>query len=190
MISFGRPTPTLLLRASPIRLRLHSTSPHKLVRISRHASTTQDPTVAGETFGTRTRNFLYSVTFALGIGAAYLYATDTRSATLHQYLVPALLRLLVDDAEDAHEVGTRSLRILHELGIGPRERASSGSTSALQVNVWETLLDNPVGISAGLDKKVISLSQYHRWSYAELGARQKYPQHCSILAQALLKSAA
>lgn len=86
----------------------------------------------------------------------YLYTTDTR-ASVHQWLVPPLLRTLFPDAEDAHHVGTVALKVLHELGLHPRERATRApgivpQPSDLALTVFGTTLANPIGISAGLDK--------------------------------------
>lgn len=86
----------------------------------------------------------------------YLYATDTR-ASIHQWLVPPLLRTLFPDAEEAHHVGTAALKILHELGLNPRERPTRSpgilpEPSDLTLTVFDQSLANPIGISAGLDK--------------------------------------
>lgn len=86
----------------------------------------------------------------------YLYTTDTR-ASIHQWLVPPLLRTLYPDAEDAHHFGTKALKVLREFGLNPRERPSRSpgivaEPSNLAVSVFDTVLANPIGISAGLDK--------------------------------------
>lgn len=86
----------------------------------------------------------------------YLYATDTR-ASIHQWLVPPLLRTLYPDAEEAHHFGTKMLKVLREFGLNPRERPSRtpgiiAEPSNLAVPVFDTVLANPIGISAGLDK--------------------------------------
>lgn len=83
--------------------------------------------------------------------ATYLYATDTRSS-LHRYLVPPLLRGLYPDAESAHHSSTALLKALHTLGLHPRERRRSKSLTDISVSVFDTRLENPIGISAGLDK--------------------------------------
>ena len=86
----------------------------------------------------------------------YLYATDTR-ASYQQWLVPPLLRLAYSNAEEAHHVGTKALKLLYELGLHPRERPSRApgiipEPSDLATQVFDVNLANPVGISAGLDK--------------------------------------
>lgn len=86
----------------------------------------------------------------------YIYATDTR-ASVHQWLVPPLLRALFPDAEEAHHAGTVALKVLRELGLNPRERPPRApgivpEPSDLAVTVFDTPLANPIGISAGLDK--------------------------------------
>ncbi|ROV99519.1 hypothetical protein VMCG_06386 [Cytospora schulzeri] len=97
-----------------------------------------------------------SVSLAASIYLAYLYATDTR-ASYHQWLVPRLIRVLYPDAEDAHHIGTQSLKVLYELGLHPRERPTRTpgivpEPSDLAISVFDTTLANPIGISAGLDK--------------------------------------
>lgn len=97
-----------------------------------------------------------SVSLAASLYLAYLYASDTR-ASFHQWLVPPLIRLLYPDAEDAHRVGTQSLKLLYELGLNPRERPTRApgivsEPSDLAISVFDTALANPIGISAGLDK--------------------------------------
>lgn len=93
---------------------------------------------------------------AASLYLVYIYATDTR-ASIHQWLVPPLLRALFPDAEEAHHVGTTALKVLHELGLNPRERPTRSLGSIpepadLVVTVFDEDLANPIGISAGLDK--------------------------------------
>ena len=114
----------------------------------RHASTTTPP-AAG-----RARLLAYGSASLLAAFAGYLYFTDTRSA-FHRYVVPPALRAFVPDAEDAHHLGTAALHTLHTLGLHPRERArllADPADPKLSSEVFGTELDNPIGISAGLDK--------------------------------------
>ncbi|KAF3767220.1 FMN-linked oxidoreductase [Cryphonectria parasitica EP155] len=97
-----------------------------------------------------------TTSLAATLTLSYLYATDTR-ASYHQWLVPPLLRAVYPDAEEAHHVGTRALKLLYELGLNPRERPTRTpgivrEPSDLAVTVFDTTLANPIGISAGLDK--------------------------------------
>lgn len=97
-----------------------------------------------------------STSVAASLYLLYIYATDTR-ASVHQWLVPPLLRALFPDAEEAHHAGTVALKVLYELGLNPRERPTSSpgiipEPSDLTVAVFDTPLANPIGISAGLDK--------------------------------------
>ena len=86
---------------------------------------------------------------ALVLGTAgYFYATDTR-ASIHHWLAVPLIQTLYPDAEDAHSAGTRALGALWKRGLYPRERSS---VAGLEVDVFGYTLDNPLGISAGLDK--------------------------------------
>lgn len=97
-----------------------------------------------------------SVSVAASLYLVYLYATDTR-ASYHQWLVPRIIRVLYPDAEDAHHIGTQALKVLRELGLNPRERPTRTpgivpEPSDLAISVFDTMLANPIGISAGLDK--------------------------------------
>ncbi|KAF5023700.1 hypothetical protein F66182_4266 [Fusarium sp. NRRL 66182] len=94
---------------------------------------------------------LYGSAAAAAIYASYLYATDTR-AFFHRWVVPPFLRWAYPDAEDAHHAGTSALKFLHEFNLNPRERDTTLNSPELSVNVFGTELQNPIGISAGLDK--------------------------------------
>ena len=83
----------------------------------RHTSTAKYET---PTILTRLPTILYSSALSLTLLLGYFYLTDTRSA-IHQ-LTPNLLRYAYDDAEDAHEVGNKWLRVLYKFGLHPRER--------------------------------------------------------------------
>ena len=60
--------------------------------------------------------------------------TDTR-AGMHQWVVVPSLRWIYDDAEEAHEAGTKALKGLHKFGIHPRERGKPDDAGDLQVEV-------------------------------------------------------
>ncbi|KAL2132252.1 hypothetical protein VTI74DRAFT_4047 [Chaetomium olivicolor] len=122
----------------------------------RPASTTASPSTK---IPSTARNILIGSALATIAGVAYYYLTDTR-ASVHQWLVPPLLRFVFPDAEDAHHAGTAALKTLYSLGLHPRERPSSSNPASsnnpnnnpLAVTVFDTTLANPIGISAGLDK--------------------------------------
>lgn len=102
--------------------------------------------------GSRVKSFIYTTTALLGLTFGYLYATDTRSS-VHQYAIVPLVRLLYPDAEDAHHAGVKALKVLYRLGLNPRERGNEDQERGdLKVEVFGHELDNPIGISAGLDK--------------------------------------
>lgn len=112
----------------------------------------QPPKRSAIGFGT----FALSTSLLASAYLLYLYATDTR-ASYQQWLVPPLLRLVYPDAEEAHHVGTKALKLLHELGLHPRERPTRApgivpEPSDLATQVFDVNLANPIGISAGLDK--------------------------------------
>lgn len=128
-------------------------SPRLHIRIpQRQASTTTTP-ASPSLLLSRLKVVLLSTTLAASGAALYLYATDTR-ASVHQWLVPPLLRLLYPDAEDAHHAGTKALQTLYALGLHPRDRTSTSSlpNNPIGITVFDTPLRNPVGVSAGLDK--------------------------------------
>ncbi|GAO19948.1 uncharacterized protein UV8b_02118 [Ustilaginoidea virens] len=134
------PSPSSSLRTTPSRIII---SPGA----KRQASTSSNASV----YGGRAKAVLFGGALAAATCVAYLYVTDTR-ASFHRYVVPRLMRVLFPDAEDAHHSGTRALETLDRFGLAPRERGSSLRTPELSTEVFGTLLSNPVGISAGLDK--------------------------------------
>lgn len=99
----------------------------------------------------RAKVALYGTALAVTAYAGYLYITDTR-AFVHRYVIPPVLRAIFPDAEDAHHMGSAILKGLYEANLHPRERKMSKEESTLATDVYDTRLDNPVGISAGLDK--------------------------------------
>ncbi|ODA77902.1 hypothetical protein RJ55_06505 [Drechmeria coniospora] len=112
----------------------------------RHASTTK-----GSVEGGRAKLVLYGSAMAASLYVAYLYATDTRSS-VHRWIVPRVLRAAFPDAEDAHHAGTSWMKFLHQFNLHIRERDPSLDCSELSASVFGTRLQNPIGISAGLDK--------------------------------------
>ncbi|CAG1994108.1 unnamed protein product [Fusarium graminearum] len=101
--------------------------------------------------GAGLRLALYGSAAAAVLYGSYLYTTDTR-AFFYRWVVPPLLRWAYPDAEDAHHAGTTALKVLHELNLNPRERDTTLNSSDLAVNVFGTEVQNPIAISAGLDK--------------------------------------
>ncbi|KAM3465590.1 hypothetical protein MY5147_007280 [Beauveria neobassiana] len=101
----------------------------------------------------RTKVALYATALAATGYVGYLYVTDTRASLLHHHVIPPLLRNLFPDAEDAHHIGSKILQFLYEANLHPRERQPRHAAhSKLTTEVFGTTIDNPVGISAGLDK--------------------------------------
>jgi dihydroorotate dehydrogenase len=94
---------------------------------------------------------LYGTAGAAVIYGAYLYGTDTR-AFFHRWIVPPVLRWAYPDAEDAHHAGTSALKFLYEFNLNPRERDTTLNSPELAVNIFGTEVQNPIAISAGLDK--------------------------------------
>ncbi|CAK7211636.1 Dihydroorotate dehydrogenase (quinone), mitochondrial [Sporothrix curviconia] len=104
--------------------------------------------------GSGLRTALYVTTVGATLFAVFMYGTDTR-ASVHRWIVPPLIRTLYPDAEDAHHIGTESLKVLHRIGLNPRDRTDDhDDAKALAVTTFggEHTLSNPMGISAGLDK--------------------------------------
>jgi len=103
---------------------------------------------------TRLKNFFYGASLTFFIAFGYLYITDTRAGA-HQWLVVPAIRLLYPDAEDAHHIGTKSLKVLYSFGLHPRERTSTSAeknAADISVEVFGQRLQNPIGTSAGIDK--------------------------------------
>ncbi len=91
---------------------------------------------------------------AVGAGVGYLYVTDTR-ASIHRWLVVPLVRTIWPDAEDAHAAGIHGLETLYRWGLHPRERGDPDGAGDLRIDVFGHTLDNPLGISSGLDKNAV-----------------------------------
>ena len=100
---------------------------------------------------TRLKNLFLGTSIILGLTFSYLYISDTR-AGVHRWVVIPSIRYFFRDAEDAHEFGNNILKALYTFGLNPRERGNADSTGDLRVEVFGQTLDNPIGISAGLDK--------------------------------------
>ncbi|KAM3419589.1 hypothetical protein BST61_g2928 [Cercospora zeina] len=108
--------------------------------------------VATANTGSRFVAYVYGTGLVLLLSFGYLYATDTR-ASIHQFAVTPLVRLLFPDAEDAHHAGVRYIKALHDFGLAPRERGNADQALGdLKVEVFGHILDNPLGTSAGIDK--------------------------------------
>lgn len=127
-------------------------------RPSRRLASTTSARSTDSLLLSRLKNVAFGTSVGVFLYLGYLYATDTR-ASVHQWLVPPLLRAVYPDAEDAHHAGTTALKFLYSLGLHPRERptrqlatANSSSPDPLSTSVFDIPLPNPIGISAGLDK--------------------------------------
>lgn len=151
----------------------------------RRASTS--PSVAqasylGRNTAVRSKNLLYGSLILILSGGGFYYATDTR-ASIHQYILPRLIRRLYPDAEDGHYSTIKLLSKLHALSIGPRERESVPSSPETEItdlttHAWETQLSNPIAISAGLDKQGEAIDALFALgpSILEIGAITPKPQ--------------
>jgi dihydroorotate dehydrogenase len=106
----------------------------------------------------RIRNALLTTSVALGVGLGYFYITDTR-ANIHKWLAVPLIRVIWPDAEDAHSASIHGLETLYRWGLHPRERGDPDGSGDLRVDVFGYTLDNPLGISSGLDKNAVIPSQ-------------------------------
>ena len=90
---------------------------------------------------------MIATTVAAFAGIGYFCVTDTRSR-LHRLAVP-VLRTIYPDAEEAHEVGVKSIRGLSRFNLHPRSRCKLDEARDLEIEVFGQRLDNPLGISAG-----------------------------------------
>ncbi|MCJ1283188.1 Dihydroorotate dehydrogenase (quinone), mitochondrial [Xylographa opegraphella] len=143
----------------------------------RHVSNTRETAADARSFVTRFKNFFLGTAIGTSLILGYLYITDTR-AGVHQWVVVPSLRWLYDDAEDAHEAGTKALKALYSLGLHPRERANSDTAGDLSVKVFGHTLLNPIGTSAGIDKHAELPSALLALGPAivEVGGATPYPQ--------------
>lgn len=118
----------------------------------RAASTSSSSTSSSPHLLSNARLFLFGTSISASLYVLYYYVTDTR-ASFHRWAVPPLLRLIYPDAEEAHHAGTEALKNLYNLNLHPRERPSfDDERQPLSITVFGTELQNPIGISAGLDK--------------------------------------
>ncbi|MCJ1353211.1 MAG: Dihydroorotate dehydrogenase (quinone), mitochondrial [Icmadophila ericetorum] len=118
----------------------------------RFASTSSQYAGDGRSLLTRLKNLALGTTIGGVLIFGYYYVTDTRSS-IHRWLAVPALRWIYDDAEDAHEAGIKALKGLHAFGVHPRERGSPDLRGDLNVEVFGYTLSNPIGTSAGIDKK-------------------------------------
>ncbi|KZF23253.1 FMN-linked oxidoreductase [Xylona heveae TC161] len=100
---------------------------------------------------TRVKNLVLGTTILLFSTAGFYYFTDTR-ASVHQWLVPRIIRTVLPDAEDAHEYGNKLMKAMWDFGVHIRERASPDNTGELKTEIFGHTISNPIGTSAGLDK--------------------------------------
>ena len=106
---------------------------------SRRCASTS-PGIIGEAMplATRVRKLLLGTAIAASLVFGYLYVTDTR-AGVHRWIVVPALRWIYDDAEDAHEAGTKALKTLYIFGLHPRERSRPDIDKGLEVEVNDIL---------------------------------------------------
>ncbi|KAL8702322.1 MAG: hypothetical protein Q9201_004470, partial [Fulgogasparrea decipioides] len=145
------------LRARPHH-PLRQSSQHNLhTNQLRYASTTAASTTPqaasrdARSLLTRFKNLFLGTTISLTLILGYYYVTDTR-ASIHEWLIIPCLRYFYPDAEDAHEIGNRTLKTLYSFGLHPRERGNPDAKGDLAVEVFNHTLQNPIGTSAGIDK--------------------------------------
>lgn len=86
----------------------------------------------------RLKNFAWATAIGSFLVFGYFYVTDTR-AGIHRWIVAPSLRLIYDDAEDAHVAGINSLKKLFELGLHPRERGNPDGAGDLKIEVTPIL---------------------------------------------------
>ena len=99
-----------------------------------HVSYVRRTTVEALPVVTRLKRLLLGTTVAASLVFGYLYITDTR-AGVHRWLVVPALRWIYDDAEEAHEAGTKALKTLYNFGLHPRERSHPAIEKGLEVEV-------------------------------------------------------
>lgn len=116
--------------------------------------------------------FILYTAGAIGGGFAGLYLLNSRSA-IHEYLFCPLIRLVTPDAETGHQLGVFFLK----WGLAPKLLFDKDD-EVLKVNVFGTILTNPVGCAAGLDKdgEAIDGILQSGFSYHEIGSITPLPQ--------------
>lgn len=102
----------------------------------RFASSSSSQEIATDSISlvTRLKNVFLGTAIGLSFTFGYFYITDSR-AGIHRWVVTPLLRWAFDDAEEAHKAGTKSLKVLYEFGLHPRERGNPDRENDLQVEV-------------------------------------------------------
>lgn len=95
---------------------------------------------------------LVSAAIGVTVGLGYFYVTDTRSS-IHQWLISPLMQAIYPDAEDSHLAAIGHLKSLWRFNLHPRERRRPDAAGDLQIEVFGQTLQNPLGISAGMDKQ-------------------------------------
>ncbi|KAF7189329.1 Dihydroorotate dehydrogenase (quinone), mitochondrial [Pseudocercospora fuligena] len=137
----------------PPRIAQHLRSQRRYQSTTEQAKTAATKAAVGTAnTGSRLIAYVYGTGLVLLLSLGYLYITDTR-ASLHQYFVVPLIRLVYSDAEDAHHAGVRYIKGLYDFNLHIRERGNQDKELGdLKVEVFGHILDNPVGTSAGIDK--------------------------------------
>lgn len=116
---------------------------------ARFASTSREIAADATSLVTRLKNLFLGTSFGLLVAFGYYYVTDTR-ASVHQWLAVPSLRWIYDDAEEAHEAGTKALKALYEFGLYPRERGKGDAAGDLEVEVRCLQVSGETRASAGL----------------------------------------
>lgn len=101
---------------------------------NRYISTTREATTDVRSIVARLKNIAWGTAIGSFLVFGYFYVTDTR-AGIHRWIVAPSLRLIYDDAEDAHLAGINSLKKLFELGLHPRERGNPDGAGDLEIEV-------------------------------------------------------
>ncbi|KAK7981464.1 dihydroorotate dehydrogenase [Apiospora saccharicola] len=96
----------------------------------------------------RAKILLYSTILATSGYLAYFYATDTR-ASVHQWLVPRLIRTIWPDAEDAHDVGVKAMKSLYPVNLHVRERSGANANAGLGLSHAD-IIDPLFALGAGV----------------------------------------
>lgn len=139
---------------SNVRPRIYSprtSAPRTQYRFASEETAKQEVIGDARSGVTRLKNLFLGTSIVLALSFTYLYVTDTR-ASIHQWLVTPVMRLVYPDAEEAHKAGNKALKGLYIFGLHPRERGDVDAKGDLKVEVFGHILDNPIGTSAGIDK--------------------------------------
>lgn len=120
--------------ATSLLNRSSQRQPPQSLQLRRYATASENAQSKASTAIARTRSLVISAILGSTLVLGYYYVTDTR-AGVHRWVTVPVLRWLYPDAEEAHEFGTKALKMLHQWGLHPRERDDPDAARDLEIEV-------------------------------------------------------